>query len=584
MARWWAAALAAGLASSGTAAASATEMLTLDGGFFPDPRMVEALVVGEGPAAAQVRGCPGEVAADPALVVTLERASVPLRFFLTGDGLAGLVVASPDGIHHCAGLDAQGIAALRLGAAMDGDYEVWPAVTAAGQPVSVAIAVSELDLSPADLLPAGSGVDRDAPPAAGRHPLADEGALVLAIDLVGDDPASLAGPGCAGRLDASRPDVVLTLDDPAPALHFDVTADVDTTLVVIDPAGEVHCDDDSFGYDPSIAVTPAASGEYAVWVGLYGGGVGETARLTIGREASDRAEDDWSGDDMAGDWNPFVGREIESARAALDILLNELGLGAILTYAAIEEPGPEAVTLGGVVLQNPEDPAMRLAIGRLVLSDLDLQGLATPAGPSRFSLALEAVDYSTLAESLRALDVVPLPELGAAPTLTLAASLLPAATGEGRMALRLLGQIDQQIGLSMEIIARPPEGVGTVDAMALDSMLSEAVTFELRNWGYIGAFLRAQAEDEGKSLEDFMAEGRAELRQLFEPMREGSPAAAAHAALSAMLDDMDGPGLLRLEMQTNEPRGLDVLLEELSEADSLEDERLDFSISYSSGL
>ncbi len=123
-----------------------------------------------------------------------------------------------------------------------------------------------------------------------------------------------------------------------------------------------------------------------------------------------------------------------------------MGLGEILTVETIDEPGPEAVTLEGIVLQDPGDPATRLAIARIRISDLDLVGLTRPEGPSRFSIAFEGIDYSGLADGLRSYGILPLPDLATRPTLTLALSLLPSAGGEGSMTGRFLGQIDRQLG------------------------------------------------------------------------------------------------------------------------------------------
>ena len=562
----------------GVAGAAAAEALRLDGGFFPDPRTVEVAVVADRPAAELVRGCPGEVAGEPALVLTLERASMPLRFYATGDGIAGLVLATPDGIHHCGGLDAAGVAVLRLGAAADGDYHLWPAVAETGAEVAVRIAVSELELSAADLLPARAALGTTAPPAAGRHALPEVGPLELAVDFGGSDPASLAGPHCAGRLDASRPDVVLSVEHPEPVLHFDVWASVDTTLVVIDPAGGVHCDDDSFDYDPAVAVAPAPAGDYAVWIGLYGGGADEPAQLTIGREAPERGADGWAAEDVDGDWNPFAGRDIQSARAALDILLDEMGMGGIVAYESIEEPGPEAVTLHGVVLADPDEPSMRLEVGRIVISDLDLEGLGTADGPKHFAIALEAIDYASLVEGLRAFAMLPLPALDGRPTLTLAFSLLPA--GEGRMTGTFLGQLDRQIGLGFEVTASPEPGATTVDPFAAEEALADSFVFELMDWGYLGALMREQAAAEGQSLEAFIAEGQAEMREALAPMTPGSPAAAVHDAVAAMLADLDRPGVLRFSLVSDRPRPLEDLFEALAVAETLDADGLTFAITY----
>jgi hypothetical protein len=281
-----------------------------------------------------------------------------------------------------------------------------------------------------------------------------------------------------------------------------------------------------------------------------------------------------------GDGNPFAGREVGSARAALDVLLDEMGLGAIVSYGSISEPDPEAVTLEGVVLADPEDPALRLAIGRIVISDLDLAGLATPAGPSRFRVALEAIDYAGLAQGVRSFALLPVPDLDAGATLTLAFSLLPAAMGDGRMTATMLGQLDRQFGLSFEVTASPPPGAEAVGSLTADDSLVDAFVFEFADWGFLGALMRAQAAEAGQDVAAFIAEGKAELRASLEPMPTGSPAAAVHDAVVAMLDDLDRPGVLRFSLASETARPLEALFAALAEAETLEADGLSFAITY----
>jgi|GEM_PF-2448669 len=278
--------------------------------------------------------------------------------------------------------------------------------------------------------------------------------------------------------------------------------------------------------------------------------------------------------------NPFAGREVQTAREALDILLDEMGLGSIVGYAAIAAPDPESVTLDDVVLASPDDPSLRLQIGRIVISDLDLEGLGTAAGPARFRIALEAIDYAGLADGVRGLALLPVPELEDGATLTLAFSLLPAAMGDGQVTATMLGQLDRQLALSFEVTASPPPGATSVDPFAADTTRVDAFVFELADWGFLGAMLRAQAAEEGQGFDAFIAEGKAEVRAALEPMTPGSPAAAVHDALSAMLDDLDRPGVLRFSLESDEALPLEALFEALAAAETLEGDGLRFSISY----
>ena len=64
-------------------------------------------------------------------------------------------------------------------------------------------------------------------------------------------------------------------------LHVRANADCDTVLLLLDPLGRWHFDDDSgTGRTASLSLAGPVSGEYLVWVGSYEGR-GCQARLTL---------------------------------------------------------------------------------------------------------------------------------------------------------------------------------------------------------------------------------------------------------------------------------------------------------------
>ncbi len=159
---------------------------------------------------------PGHIAAEPALVVTLDDATTPLRFYVMGEGVAGVLLGDPHGIHHCAGTDEAGTAALGLASIMSGDYALWPTLTGPDTPVAVQVLVSEMELGPDQIGTAADGLDTEAPPAAGRHALPAEGPLSLELRLSGGDWAGAVDWTCSGQIDMSRPDITITLEDTEP--------------------------------------------------------------------------------------------------------------------------------------------------------------------------------------------------------------------------------------------------------------------------------------------------------------------------------------------------------------------------------
>jgi len=285
---------------------NAQERLDLVGGFQPDPSEHAYSVTGAYAAGDAVRGCPGFAGEAPSLTVGLQGANAPLHVYLVGEGLAGVVVAAPDGIFGCESPDIYGITHFRFGKIQSGDFQVWPLAAQAGATASGTLLISEIDLGPRDVA-ANTGLhidpsllppllsevplDPSAEPAFGRHAMpAPGGTLEVGITLAGGVPADDAGPGCVGLITQNRPDVTLSLGGLEPVLGITATSDHDTTLLVVAPDGSVYCNDDAANYNPAVVLNDAAPGEYAIWAGVYAGGEGQAASVRIGREVPEGAQ------------------------------------------------------------------------------------------------------------------------------------------------------------------------------------------------------------------------------------------------------------------------------------------------------
>ncbi len=74
---------------------------------------------------------------------------------------------------------------------------------------------------------------------------------------------------CAGFI-ADTPDYTLNVQ-PGLSAPIDVAirSDVDTTLVVVTPSGDVVCNDDAVDLNPGLTIANPAGGIYALWVGTY---------------------------------------------------------------------------------------------------------------------------------------------------------------------------------------------------------------------------------------------------------------------------------------------------------------------------
>lgn len=69
---------------------------------------------------------------------------------------------------------------------------------------------------------------------------------------------------------SDAPDLDLNYEAGNFPLKFRVVGgDIDTILLINDPSGTWHYDDDTYGLDPEIVFEQPASGMYNIWVGTY---------------------------------------------------------------------------------------------------------------------------------------------------------------------------------------------------------------------------------------------------------------------------------------------------------------------------
>jgi len=101
------------------------------------------------------------------------------------------------------------------------------------------------------------------------------------VEAGGDRSAAGIGPECAGWIDFSRPDVDLnyTQGPQQYPLYISAVSQADTTIVVNDPQGRWHCNDDLEGLNPGIVFQQPLYGNYNIWVGTWE--AGPTQRATV---------------------------------------------------------------------------------------------------------------------------------------------------------------------------------------------------------------------------------------------------------------------------------------------------------------
>lgn len=261
--------------------------IRLTSGFTPDPYSVNVAAGGPNQASTISTSCVGSIARAPDFELTYTAGSLPLIFRTFSSADTSLVVNGPDGQWYCdddggaEGLNAE----LRWNTPGSGTYDVWVGSLSAGNP-QARLEITEL----------GGGV---APPIITQGPtstLAPDASLTAAYGEItlrsgftpdprriplragGPVPAANASAGCAGSI-ARAPDYQITYTAGRQPLIVRTESDTDTTLVINDPDGVWHCDDDSRGGgNAEVNLDKPSSGVYDIWVGTFGGG---TAAATL---------------------------------------------------------------------------------------------------------------------------------------------------------------------------------------------------------------------------------------------------------------------------------------------------------------
>lgn len=93
------------------------------------------------------------------------------------------------------------------------------------------------------------------------------------------------GQGCEGTVlnstVANAPDVRVNYQAGSFPLTFWVSSDADTTLIINGPDGTWYCNDDGSGLNPVINFANPGSGQYDIYIGVYGGGRRIPAQLRV---------------------------------------------------------------------------------------------------------------------------------------------------------------------------------------------------------------------------------------------------------------------------------------------------------------
>jgi hypothetical protein len=250
-------------------------------------------------------------------------------------------------------------------------------------------------------------------------------------------------------------------------------------------------------------------------------------------------------------------------------------LAGMVSYGALRERGPEGVELSEVQVAVPTGMRAPISIDRIVVSELDLEGLAATGDPARFVLRIEGIDYAALVEAGQGLPLPQLPDLSGVPGLSLAMSLLPPdddpLAREAAVDLVLDGQFAVGLDARLDLHGLAPD--------ALEAAPTREMSVSFENRGFLGTLLREQARAAGMEREAMVATALEGLAEAFAPLEPGSLQERLVAVLGEALADPDRPGVIRLALSTEEAGGLRPILEAL-QVDPAASDRLAFDLSF----
>ncbi len=271
---------------------------SLNSGFTPDPYTVNVTSGGPLQASSVGSGCSGTVASAPDFELTYTAGSLPLIFRTVSGTDTTLLINAPNGSWYCDDdSGGQTNAEVRFNSPQTGVYDVWVG-SYSGTGGQATLQISELDSggntggqpvfvpSPPPVLtpaPVTSTLMPDAGITATYGEINLRSGFTpdprrIALRAGGPVPASNASDGCMGSI-ARAPDYQITYTAGRQPLIVRTESATDTTLVINDPDGVWHCDDDSRGEgNAEVHLDKPSSGVYDIWVGTFGGG---TAAATL---------------------------------------------------------------------------------------------------------------------------------------------------------------------------------------------------------------------------------------------------------------------------------------------------------------
>lgn len=266
--------------------------VNLNSGFTPDPYTVRVTSGGSRSAQNVSGACRGWIANAPDFSVYYSAGNMfDLTISATSGSDTTLVVNGPNGSWYCDDDSGDGLnPRLTFSNPRSGRYDIWVGSYSQGNNAAATLAISELGQSGSN--PGGGGgganyggIDWSLPANFGSANLRSgftPDPYRVNIVSGGAYRASTVRSGCAGWV-SGAPDFELRYTAGSLPLILSAASSSDTTILVNDPNGNWHCDDDggNAGLNPALTFHNPASGTYDIWIGSYRQGNNANASLSI---------------------------------------------------------------------------------------------------------------------------------------------------------------------------------------------------------------------------------------------------------------------------------------------------------------
>lgn len=266
---------------------------SLSTGFLPDPYLVRMTSGGNVDVSYLNNGygCTGHATTAPDFRLFWSGNGDELNFMFIPDSSSDdttLIINDPNGNWYCNDDFAGVNPGISFNTAVSGQYDIWIGSFWFDENVSGQLNISELGFQPQITSTSPAGLDSSLEPnfgskslSSGFWPDPDEISLTSGGDV--DVSYLNNGFGCTGYATAA-PDFRLFWSGDGDELSFMFVANSssdDTTLIINDPHGNWHCNDDFAGVNPGIHFDTAVSGQYDIWIGSYSANDNISGQLQI---------------------------------------------------------------------------------------------------------------------------------------------------------------------------------------------------------------------------------------------------------------------------------------------------------------